>query len=409
MTDEPAPEPAPDAPRERMPRWVPRAVITFWLGLAALWILLGLYQRLKTLLVMIVVSLFLALAIEPAVNALVRRGWRRGLATGFAMLIVTLIGLVFVASIGALVVRQVGDLVDKSPDYLQQLETWINDTFNADVNIDDLVDELTQEGGPARELAQRLAGSTLQLSLAALGALLQLLSVLLFTFYLVADGPRFRRTVCSVLRPDLQREVLRGWDLAIDKTGGYLYSRGLLALLSALFHYIAFRAIGLDFPEVLALFVGVVSQFVPVVGTYLAGLLPVLVALAQSPLKSLWVLGFVIIYQQVENYLFAPRISARTMQLHPAIAFASVIAGAALLGPIGAVLALPAAATIQAFLSTYVERHEVVESHLTTGRPPARPRGRFGLRKRDPEEVPEPEPEREPDAAPEPDPPVARD
>ena len=205
MTDDAAaPAPEPDAPGERMPKWVPRAVITFWLGLAALWILLGLYQRLKTLLVMIVVSLFLALAIEPAVNALVRRGWRRGLATGFAMLIVTLIGLLFVASVGALVVRQVGDLVDKSPDYLEQLERWINDTFNADVNIDDLVDELTQEGGPAREFAQRLAGSTLQLSLAALGALLQLLSVLLFTFYLVADGPRFRRTVCSVLRPDLR-------------------------------------------------------------------------------------------------------------------------------------------------------------------------------------------------------------
>jgi predicted PurR-regulated permease PerM len=410
MTDDgAAPAPEPDAPGERMPKWVPRAVITFWLGLAALWILLGLYQRLKTLLVMIVVSLFLALAIEPGVNALVRRGWRRGLATGFAMLVVTLIGLLFVASVGALIVRQVGDLVDKSPDYLEQLERWINDTFNADVNIDDLVDELTREGGPARELAQRLAGSTLQLSLAALGALLQLFSVLLFTFYLVADGPRFRRTVCSVLRPDLQREVLRGWDLAIDKTGGYLYSRGLLALLSALFHYIAFRAIGLDFPEVLALFVGVVSQFLPVVGTYLAGVLPVLVGLAQSPLKALWVLGFVIVYQQVENYLFAPRISARTMQLHPAIAFASVIAGAALLGPIGAVLALPVAATIQAFISTYVERHDVVESHLTTGRPPARPRGRFGLRKRnEPEPAPEPafEPgpasktETEPDAEP---------
>src|SRR4029079_16146251 len=125
-------------------------------------------------------------------------------ATGFAIAMVTLIALVFIVSIGALVVRQVANVIDRAPDYLEQLETWVNDTFNADINIDDLVNELTREGGPARELAQRLAGSPLQLSLPALGALLQLLSVLLFTFYLVADGPRFRRTVCSVLRPDLQ-------------------------------------------------------------------------------------------------------------------------------------------------------------------------------------------------------------
>lgn len=359
-----------------MPGWVLRAIAVFWLGLAALWILLGLYQRVKPLLVILIVSLFLALAVEPGVNHLVRRGWRRGLATGFALLVVGLIAVVFVGSVGLLIVRQVGDLIDRAPDYLEQLVSWINHTFNTELNVDDLRNELTREGGPARELAQRLAGSTLDISLTALGVLLQVLSVGLFTFYLVADGPRFRRTVCSVLRPDLQREVLRGWDLAIEKTGGYLYSRGLLALLSAVFHWIAFRAIGLDNPEVLALWVGVISQFVPVVGTYLAGILPIVVALADSPFKAFWVLVFVVVYQQVENYVFAPRISARTMHLHPAIAFGGVIVGAALLGPVGAVLALPVAATIQAFVSSYVQRHEVVESHphLTEQRPPKPPR-----------------------------------
>jgi predicted PurR-regulated permease PerM len=152
----------------------------------------------------------------------------------------------------------------------------------------------------------------------------------------------------------------------------------VLALLSAFFHWIAFRIIGIDNPEVLALWVGVISQFVPVVGTYLAGILPVLVALADSPYKALWVLVFVVVYQQIENYVFAPRISARTMHLHPAIAFGGVIVGAALLGPIGAILALPVAATVQAFVSSYVQRHEVVASHphLTEQRPPRPPRRR---------------------------------
>ena len=78
----------------------------------------------------------------------------------------------------------------------------------------------------------------------ALGVLLQLFSVLLFTFYLVADGPRLRRAICSRLRPARQEQVLRAWELAVDKTGGYLYSRALLALLSAVFHWIVFQSVG---------------------------------------------------------------------------------------------------------------------------------------------------------------------
>ena len=135
--------------------------------------------------------------------------------------------------------------------------------------------------------------------------------------------------------------MLHAWELAIDKTGGYLYSRALLALLSAVFHTVAFSLIGLDYPVALGIWVGLVSQFLPVIGTYLAGVLPVLVALLDDPIRALWVLGVIVVYQQIENYLFAPRITARTMELHPAVAFSAAIAGAALLGPVGAILALP--------------------------------------------------------------------
>ena len=200
----------------------------------------------------------------------------------------------------------------------------------------------------------------------------QFFTILLFTFYLVADGPRFRRTVCSFMRPDRQIEVLANWEIAILKTGGYLYSRLLLGLLSAFFHYLAFVLIGVPYAIALALFVGLVSQFVPVIGTYIAGALPTLVALAVSPADALWVLGFAVVYQQVENYLFAPRITARTMSLHPAVAFGSVLVGGGLFGPIGAILALPAAAVIQAVGSTYIGRHEVVETPMTTDHVPRR-------------------------------------
>ncbi|NJN84504.1 MAG: AI-2E family transporter, partial [Caldilineaceae bacterium] len=101
-----------------------------------------------------------------------------------------------------------------------------------------------QAGGAANDVATGLAGNVLSVGATAVSFLFRALTVLLFTFYLVADGPRLRRAICSLVRPDRQREVLRVWEIAIDKTGGYIYSRGLLALVSAVFHYFAFLIIG---------------------------------------------------------------------------------------------------------------------------------------------------------------------
>jgi predicted PurR-regulated permease PerM len=106
---------------------------------------------------------------------------------------------------------------------------------------------------------------------------------------------------------------------------------------------------------------GFISQFIPVVGTYIAASVPLLVALLQSPTQAVIFLIFVILYQQVENYLLSPRITARTMQLHPAVAIAAAIAGATLRGPIGAILALPIAAILQAIIGTYLTRHDIIE------------------------------------------------
>jgi predicted PurR-regulated permease PerM len=92
---------------------------------------------------------------------------------------------------------------------------------------------------------------------------------------------------------------------------------------------------------------------------------PLLVALLEDPWSALFFLIFVLVYQQIENYLLSPRITARTMQLHPAVAFGAALAGGAISGLIGAFMALPAAAVIQATVSTYLKRHEVVESELT--------------------------------------------
>ena len=111
--------------------------------------------------------------------------------------------------------------------------------------------------------------------------------------------------------------------------------------------------------------------------------------LIDSPTKALVVLILVVVYQQLENYLFLPRITARTMDLHPAVAFGSAIAGGAVLGAVGAVLAIPGAAMLQALIGAAGSRHEVLETKLTSIEPKLSRRARKKLKH--PAEPPLPE------------------
>jgi predicted PurR-regulated permease PerM len=349
----------------RVPIWVIRAIIMFWVAYLGVGLVRHTWDRLSGLFILLLVSLFLALATEPGVNRLARRGWRRGRATAAILFGILFAFGSFVGAIGTLVGTQIADLLQNSEVYIVDTVDRINDTFGTSLDPQEVVDEFNDPQGPVQEFIDAQQDNAINLSLQALEFLLQVFSVLLFSYYLVADGPRLRRAICSRLRPDRQRQVLAAWELAITKTGGYLYSRALLALLSAFFHWIVFQAAGIQAPIPLALWVGIVSQFLPVVGTYVAGVLPVLITFLDSPIKAAIVLGFIVVYQQVENYFFAPRITARTMELHPAVAFGAALAGFSLLGVAGALLALPAAAMMQALVSEWGERHDVIENELT--------------------------------------------
>jgi predicted PurR-regulated permease PerM len=361
---------APEEPGgQRMPPWLPRAFVlaaaTVVMFAAGIWLL----GRLRGLLVLVVVALFLALAIEPAVNWLAARGWRRGPATGLMFALIAIVAGGFGAVLGSLLAGQTANIVNGFPRYVDSFVGWVNGTFHTHLSqrtifnrLPNLVDQL------GRHLSA-VAGNAWGIGATALGVVFQALGVVLFTFYLSADGPKIRRGVCALLPPHRQRDVLRAWEIAIDKTGGYIYSRALLALVSAVAHYVAMRVLGVPYALTLAVWVGVVSQFIPAVGTYLAGAVPALVALAVSPATALWLVAFIVAYQQLENYLLQPRITAATLDMHPAVAFGTVLAGAAILGPVGALLAIPAGASLQAFASAYIRRYDVEEHPLTAERP----------------------------------------
>lgn len=318
------------------------------------------FHQLIDLFVMLLVSFFLSLALEPAVDRMAARGVRRGIGTFLVFVALAIAVAGFLTALGTLLVDQVAKIAGDLPHLLDNLIAWVNSTFHQDLSLDELQKKLLKDSGAIETYAQQAADNVWGVSSTLIGGLFQAFTVGLFTFYFTADGPRVRRTVCSMLPPAKQAEVLRAWEIALAKTGGYLYSRALLAVVSALAHWVMFALLDLPYAAALAVWVGVMSQFVPTIGTYLAGALPVLVALTTAqPVDALWVLAFVVVYQQIENYLLHPRITARTVDVHPAVAFGAVIAGAALLGAVGALIAIPAAATLQGFVGTYVRRYEV--------------------------------------------------
>jgi predicted PurR-regulated permease PerM len=354
----------PPAPDDRtVPPWLSRAIALAagWVVLlvAAYWIL----GRLKILLIMVLVAFFLSLAMEPAVDRLARRGWRRGSATALVLGVVLLFSAVFLAAAGSIVVGQAGDLIDRAPRYVRDFERFVNDDLGIEFNADSIVRDL-RGGGGINGNNSEIVSNAAKVALAVGRGLLYFVTVLIFAFYMTADGPRMRRAICSRLPRARQEVVLDTWEIAIDKTGGYLYSRGIQAVVSALVTWAFLFALGVPYSLALGLWVGIVSQFIPTVGTYIAMVLPVIVALKESPAKALWVLAFLVLYQQFENYILGPRVTKHSMDVHPALAIGTVFAGGLLLGGVGAILALPATAVIQAVISGYTTEREVIDAPL---------------------------------------------
>jgi predicted PurR-regulated permease PerM len=355
-----------------LPPWFHRALAAAagWVVLlyAAHWML----RELRVLGIMLLVALFLSLAMEPLVERLAQRGWRRGTATALVMLGLFAAVVMLMAAAGSVLVSETRDLIDHAPKYVREVERFVNEDLGIEWDADDLVRDLRQGDNSIVDGGQ-ITRTALDIGVGIGSALLQTVTVMLFAFYITADGPRLRRTICSRLPRRRQEFVLDTWELAIRKTGSYLYSRGIQALVSATFTTSLLLALDVPYAFALGIWVGTISQFIPTVGTYLAMILPVLVAFKEQPSNALWVLVFLIAYQQFENYVLGPRVTRHTMSVHPALAVGTVFAGGLLLGGVGAILALPATGVIQAVLSSYTTERTVVERALTA-EPPTRER-----------------------------------
>ena len=313
-----------------------------------------------SVLFILLMSWFASIAMEPAVSRLSQR-MKRGLATGLVMVAIALATIVFFLLFGRLLADQLAQLVRGLPNAIEELIAWINERFGTNLDPGELLKQAGLGPGDIAGITAELASGVLAVLFGVVSAFFSLFTFALFTYYFSADAPRLTHWVAGLLPPRRQPAFDTALNLAVTKTGGYVAARVVLATINggttALFLYF----IGMPYWLPLGIWTGVVAQFVPTIGTYIAIALPVLIGLLSSdPKDGLFALAWGIGYQQVENLTLEPRISARAVTVHPAVSFAAVMLGASLFGVAGALLAVPVAALMLALFEIYTKRYEVL-------------------------------------------------
>ncbi len=329
-------------------------IISFWL--TAVWV----FFAVSHFLFLLLLAWLLSIAMEPTIGFLIRHGMKRGAATAVTggSGIVTFI--VVAALFGTQFVNQLAGLIQSLPDLVTQSVNWVNQTFHTNLDASAIAAKLNVGPDQVASVASGLAGGVLGWAGSLVSVIFDLFTVIVFMFYFAGAGPRILQAVAVWMPPERQRVIGTVWQIATEKTGGYVISKVVLAGLSAFFHGIFFWAIGVPFWLPMALLVGITSQFVPLVGVYIGIAIPVIVSVFEKPLNAVWIIVFSTIYQQIETYFFTPKVSRRTMDVNPILALAGVFVGAAVWGPLGALIGIPLAAAIVAVAETYGRRYELV-------------------------------------------------
>ncbi|MDN4483609.1 AI-2E family transporter [Demequina lignilytica] len=348
------------------PAWVDRFV---WSVLAkalaaAAFAALAVYSfsALGHLLGVLAISLFFALAMIPGVEALVRRfHMRRGAAVGIIYLAALVAVVLMIAVLIPGIVRFANAVAAQASGWFDHLDSWVNSTFGT--SAFDTGGAADGTSAVARVLGE-WGDDVLGFVTSGVGMAFDLLTIAAFAFYFAAGFPGLMRAVMRRMPPERQRVFKWIALTSIEQTGGYFYSRLLIMAVNGGLAFVVMAAVGLDlvYAAPLALFMGFVSTFIPFIGTYLGAIVPILVVLAVEGLaQAIILLVWVLVYQQIENYVLSPRLSSKTMELNGAVAFGGALAGGALAGPMGAFMALPVAALITAIVKNTGHTYALID------------------------------------------------
>jgi len=182
--------------------------------------------------------------------------------------------------------------------------------------------------------------------------------IFFFTYYLISEGDGWRVKLKESLPSNISSSIDQVWRIGVSKAGGFIVAKVILGVLSSIVLSVSFLLIGLPSPIALGVAAGILSQLIPVVGTFLGGLVPFIASISLGTNAMIATVVVLLAYQIIENYFISPRVTKSTMEIHPAIAVFSTLFGAYTLGGVGAILALPVAATVQGVIGTILKNRK---------------------------------------------------
>jgi predicted PurR-regulated permease PerM len=300
--------------------------------------------KLSQVITLLAVAVFLALGLDPVVRFFQRRGLSRGWAVTIVFLAVIVL---FAALVGLLLpplAKQATDLANNAPTYVESLlrnkqVKSLDEHYHVVTRLQEQLKATISDG----KVWTDVFGGVLGAGRAAISGVFSAFTVLVLTLYLTASLPAVKE-VCYQAVPASRRDRVRVLgDEITRRVGGYVIGQVAVASTNALCTYILLRILGLPYPEALAVLVGFLG-LIPMVGATLGAIVVVLVALFSSVTTAVIAAVYYVIYQQVENYVIAPRVMKRTINVPGAITVIAALAGGTLLGVIGALMAIPTAA-----------------------------------------------------------------
>jgi predicted PurR-regulated permease PerM len=342
---------------ERIVRFRVRTILSI-LGLVlVVWALIRVISIARTVLVWFLIALFLALAINPLVEWLQRRGIkRRGLAVATAYLSVLAGVAIVAATFVPIVVRNVNNFAEATPDYVEDVTEGRGRLgfLQTKYHVVDRVREQVEEGGAKRLLG--FSGTALAITRSIINIVVGIVTIAFLTLFMLLEGPRWVDRLYGLLPPESQpRWRLVGQEI-YRTVGGYVSGNLAISFIAGTLTTIVLLILGVPYAVALGLIVAILD-LVPLAGATLAAIIITSVAFLHTAGAGIIVLVFFILYQQFENHVLQPLVYGRTVQMSPLAVLVAVLVGAEIAGVIGALGAIPVAGTIQVLIVDYL-RHK---------------------------------------------------
>ena len=319
-------------------------------------IALYLLWRLRKPISWVLISIFLAMALSPPVNYL-SRSMKRGLAIAIVYIGLLLVPVLLIALIVPPLITEANNFADNVPQYADDVTKFVEENERLrDLDKDyDITGKLEEEAGKLPDRLGGAAGTLRDIGFGIVSSLFALLTILVMTAFLLGSGKQWTDRIIRSRPPEQRDRLLRSREHIASAVSGYVAGALTIAVIAGIATYIVLTILGVPFSGPLAVLAGVMS-LIPLVGATIAAVLIGVVTLFEDfPTATIIWTIWAIVYQQLENNLIQPQIQKRTVNVHPFITIVAVLFGGTLLGVMGAIAAIPIAASIQILVREYVD------------------------------------------------------